>query len=243
MSRDVWSIWWPERVAEVAAGRRGLLRAAAGAVALGAGGCGFRPLYGDGAGSGQDPAIAEELAATRVAPIPERFGQLVRRNLQQRLGIASAAPASARWEVVVGPSLSAEAVGILRDGAATRVRYIATANWTLLRLAPREAVANGFERAIDAYNIQPGQYFAADMSRDTTERRLAEMLAAEVATRVALRFRALQQGQPTRLIEPVTPPPTLPEPPPAGGALLPAPSIAPAGGLRGGIGTGGTDLP
>ncbi len=217
-------------------GRRGVLRGAAGLLALGAGGCGFRPLYGGGAPGGEDPAIAGELAATRVAPISERFGQLLRRGLQQRLAAVGGAPAPARWEVVVGPNVAVEPLGILRDGSATRVRYIATANWTLMRLSPREAVANGFERAMEAYNIQPNQYFAADISREATERRLAELLAAEVATRVALRFRALDA--PTRLIEPVSPPLALPEAPPAG-ALLPGPSGGVGGGLGGGIGPGG----
>jgi hypothetical protein len=143
--------------------------------------------------------------------------------------------------VVVGPSVSAEATGILRDGSTTRIRYIATANWTLVRIAPREAVANGFERAIDAYNLQPNQFFASDMSRDAMERRLADLLASEVATRVALRFRGLRDGEPTRLIDPVTPPPSLPQEPP--GVTVPAPSGAIGGGLQGGIGSGGTLRP
>jgi LPS-assembly lipoprotein len=225
------------------AGRRGLLRGAAGLLALGAGGCGFRPLHGDGAPGAEDSAIAEELAATRVAPIPERFGQLLRRSMQQRLAVPAGSAAPAQWEVVVAPNLSAEPLGILRDGAATRLRYIATANWTLLRLAPRETVANGFERALEAFNIQPNQYFAADISREATERRLAEQLAAEVITRVALRFRTLREGAPTRLIEPVTPPPSLPDTPPPGGVLLPGQSGGVGGGLGGGIGPGGSFPP
>ena len=225
-----------------AEGRRSLLRAASGLLALGgAAGCGFRPLHGGAAGGGEEPGIAAELAATRVAPIPERFGQLVRRELQQRLGTLGGGTAPARWEVVVGPSLAAEGIGILRDGSSTRVRYIATANWTLLRLSPREAVANGFERAIDAYNLQPNQFFAGDSSRDALERRLADMLAGEVALRVALRFRGLREGEPARLIAPVEPPPTLPQGPL--GLLVPQPSVGVGGGIQGGIGSGGTLAP
>ncbi len=222
-------------------GRRSLLRGAAGLLALGGvGGCGFRPMHGGGEAGSEDQAVAAELAATRVAPIPERFGQLMRRELQQRLRTLGGEPVPARWEVVVGPSLSAEAVGILRDGSTTRVRYIATANWTLARIAPRESVANGFERAIEGYNLQPNQYFAGDMSRDALERRLADLLASEVATRVALRFRSLREGAPTRLIEPVAPPPALPQEPL--GVLVP-PSGGVGGGLQGGIGSGGTLVP
>lgn len=229
------------------ASRRGVLRGAAGLLALGAGGCGFRPVYGERGGpaaaAGGDEGVAEEMSATRVALIPERFGQLLRRNLQQRMAApGGAVQPAARWELVVGPSLSAEGIGILRDGSATRVRYIATANWTLLRLSPRETVANGFERAIDAYNIQPDQFFAADISREATERRLAEQLAEEVAMRVALRFRGLRNGEATRLIEPVQTPQPIPDaalPASPGGAGLPQPSGGVQGGLGGGIGPGG----
>jgi LPS-assembly lipoprotein len=224
--------------------RRALLRGVAGLLALGAGGCGFRPLHGGGAAmAGGDPAIASDMAATRVALIPERFGQLLRRGLEQRLGAANGGRAvPARWELVVGPSLAAEGIGIMQDGAATRVRYIATANWTLLRLNPRESVANGFERAIDAYNIQPNQYFAADVSREATERRLAEQLAEEMAMRVALRFRGLRNGEPGQLIEPVQTMQPMTDPAlPAGrgGPAVPVPSGAMPGGLGGGIGPGG----
>jgi LPS-assembly lipoprotein len=219
--------------------RRVALRGAIGLLALGAGGCGFRPLYGGGsAGAGGDDSIAAELAATRVALIPDRFGQLMRRGLQQRLGSGRDGQ-TARYELLVGPSFATEGLGVQRDGSATRVRYVATANWTLLRLEPRETVANGFERAIEAFNIQPNQFFAADTSRDATERRLAESLAEEVVVRLAVQFRNLRDGTAAQRIEPVPTPPTLPEPaPPLGssGLLAPPPGSGLEGGPSGGIG-------
>lgn len=224
----------------VRGGRRALLRGAAGLLALGGGGCGFRPLYGSApAAAGGDASIAGEMAATRVGLIPDRFGQLLRRGLQQRLGVGAGGGQPARWELLVGPSFSTEGLGVQRDGSATRVRYVATANWTLLRLEPREAVANGFERAIEAFNIQPNQFFAADTSRDATERRLAEALADEVAIRLAVQFRNLRDGQAGQRIEPVPTPPTLPEPAPplgASGLIVPPAGGALEGGPSGGIG-------
>ena len=215
--------------------RRALLRGALGLVALGAGGCGFRPLYGPGGGV-NDSEIAAELAATQVALIPERFGQLLRRGLQQRLGRGGATPA--RWELQVGPSLALESAGILLDGTATRGRYIGTANWTLMRIAPREAVASGFERTIEAFNLPPNQYFAADVSRDAAERRLAEVLAEEVVTRIAVRFRDLQNGAAPRLVPPVEQPAPVPQGVVApGGVMLPGPGGGIGGGLQGGIGS------
>ena len=90
--------------------RRALLRGAAGLLTLGVGGCGFRPIHGGGAAAG-DAAVGADLAATRVPVIPERFGQLLRRGLQERLSMGAppgGVPAEAtRWELLVGPSLAA----------------------------------------------------------------------------------------------------------------------------------------
>ena len=223
--------------------RRALLRGAAGLLALGAGGCGFRPIHGGGAATAAgDAAVAADLAATRVPVIPERFGQLLRRGLQDRLAMGAPAggiPADAtRWELLVGPSLAAEGIGIQRDGAASRVRTIATANWTLLRLAPREVVASGFERTTDAFNIQGTQYFAADSSREAMERRLAEQLADEVVIRVAMQFRNLRTGTAPQRVAPVQTIPPLPQAAPPGSGLVPPaePGQGVIGGPTGGIG-------
>jgi LPS-assembly lipoprotein len=235
MFRGGWSISSSERIA----GRRALLRGGAGLLALGAAGCGFRPLYG-GNGGAEEPAVARELAATRVALIPERFGQLLRRGLQQRLGTGVGGPQAARWELRVGPSIQAEGIGVLRDGAVTRVRFVGTANWWLVRLGtPEEVVANGFERAIEAFNLPPNQFFAADASRDAAERRLAEMLAEDVVLRVAIRFRT---NAPTPLIPAVETPAPLPNTtalPPGSGLREPPGAAAAGGGLSGGLGPAG----
>lgn len=217
--------------------RRALLRGAAGLLALGTAGCGFRPIYGGSAAAGADADVAADMAATRVALIPERFGQYMRRALQQRLGQGRGEAVAARWELRVGPSLVGEATGIQREGAATRVRTIATANWTLLRLTPREMVANGFERTLDAYNIQGEQIFAADASREAMERRLAELLSEEVVLRVAMQFRQLREGGTAQRIAPVAAPTPVFQPPqmPAG-ATLPSPVEGLGGGPGGGIG-------
>lgn len=217
--------------------RRDVLRGMAGLLALGAGGCGFRPVYSTGsAASPAEAEVAADLAATRVPVLPDRFGQLLRRALVQRLAGGTGSQAAARWELLVGPSLAGEAVGIQRDGVATRVRTIATANWTLVRLAPREVVANGFERTIDAFNIEGSQFFAADASREAMERRLAEQLAEEVVIRLAIQFRSLRAGTAPQRIEPVQPLSPMPEPTTPltpGGLGVPGAGPAPDGGMGG----------
>lgn len=179
--------------------RRGLLGGLPGGLGLLAlGGCGFRPLYGGG-------QVRSDLSRIRVALIPERFGQLLRRALTQRMGQGIGGPDQPLYELRLSPALQAEGVGIQRDGTATRVRYIGTANWLLARIGPPpETLASGIERAIEAYNIPPNQFFAADSSRETAEQRLADLLAELVVTRIAVDFgrrgaggARLAQGAPT----------------------------------------------
>jgi LPS-assembly lipoprotein len=174
--------------------RRGFL-ALGGMGLLSLAGCGFQPLYGSqGAIQGaRDPQVADELAATRVALITERSGQLLRRNLEQRLGAGGSA--SPRNELRTSLQFSAEPEGFRRDGTATRVRYSATASWFLVTLAvPPVTLASGVERAFDAFNVPDNQFFAADFSRDATLNRLLEQLADDVVLRmsIALRQRTAQ---------------------------------------------------
>lgn len=228
------------RAPEGAKGRRALLRGGAGLLALGGAGCGFRPMYGGAGGAPSVEAdIAAELAAVRVGFVAERFGQLVRRALETRLDPVRGTPVPARYELQAGPIITGEALGFLPDATATRVRYIATANWSLRRLPGLEIVANGFERTIEAYNVLPNQTFATDLSRDAAERRLAETLAEEIVLRLVIRLRQLRAGGGPQLIDPVEVSPPITDPSLApiapGSRLMQVPTVE--GGLGGGIGT------
>jgi LPS-assembly lipoprotein len=176
------------------ASRRGALVGLAGLL----GGCGFRPLYGSQGGvamGGAEPSVQEQMRSIRVAPIGERFGQLMRRNLLLRLGSGLGGPRQPVYELRAGPGVAAEGVGVQVDGAATRVRYLATVNWVLVRLGPPpEGVMSGQDRAIEAYNIPVDQYFASDSSREAAEARLAATLAEQILMRIATEFRRREAG-------------------------------------------------
>ena len=80
--------------------RRGVLLAA-GAVL---GGCGLRPLYGEGS---VDAGVQARLAEINVQLIPERSGQLLRQALQARLE-RGAAGVARRYDLSVQVALSTE---------------------------------------------------------------------------------------------------------------------------------------
>lgn len=177
--------------------RRRLL-GASGLLALS--GCGFHPLYGPVEQSNaQDPGLMETLASIRVAPIPERNGQLLRRNLQRRF--EDGVPGTpARYSLQVAIAFAPEPLGYRRDGAITRLRYTATASWALVTLSvpPQQVATSSIPyRTIDSFNIPDLQFFAADSARDAMERRLVEQIAEEIHQQVALEMRRRMENRAT----------------------------------------------
>ncbi|MFN6955390.1 MAG: LPS assembly lipoprotein LptE [Acetobacteraceae bacterium] len=158
-------------------GRRALLGAG-----LSLGACGFRPMYGAGGPGGS----AAGLPGVRVANIPERTGQMLRQALGRRLD-PQGVGGTPRHELRVALAIQSEPIGFRRDGAPSRIRATARADWRVVALGTPEAeVATGREQVFDAYNIPDGQFFAADVSRDAMERRLMEQLADRIVQRLAV---------------------------------------------------------
>lgn len=176
------------RAAGRGATRRGLL-GAAGLLALG--GCGFRPLYGPAAAPDAPDDLRRELAAVRVALIGERFGQLLRRDLQRRFeGLAPGTPG--RYLLTVAVGFDTEILGYRRDGTISRVRTIATGDWNLAtQSVPPQVIGRSAipPRVMDAFNVPDLQFFAADTARDATDQRIVEVLGQQIAQGVTLELR------------------------------------------------------
>jgi LPS-assembly lipoprotein len=147
-------------------------------------GCGFRPIYADRAVAPGVPGVADELAATRVALIPDRPGQLLRAALNRRLRNGADVPV--RSELKVALSFSRQAVGVRRDVLASRVRVAAVADYALTALPSGEAIASGRAFAVDAFNIAVNEYFAAQVSGEVAEQRLTERLADDIVAQLAV---------------------------------------------------------
>jgi len=159
------------------------------AVALGSAallaGCGFQPVYMPTA-SGKSGPAERNLAAVHVNLIPDRPGQELRQDLQERFGSDSGG--SSRYNLSVTFSISGEGIGILPDTIATRIRLVANASWTLT--TPEGArVTNGAARALDAFNVLDQQYFASDMDNDALQARLASAVADQITMQLAAYFR------------------------------------------------------
>jgi LPS-assembly lipoprotein len=150
-------------------------------------GCGFRPVYLRAADGGAGPA-QEGFAAISVALIPERFGQLVRQALQARLDQGGSGVAR-RYDLLVSPAFSAEALSIQPDNSATRIRLVGSATWALAAQDPRRTtLASGSARSLDGANVLDQQYFALDMEVESVQRRVAEALADQIVLQLASYF-------------------------------------------------------
>lgn len=151
-------------------------------------GCGFHPLYAPADGGAAGPAQAE-LAAIWVPPIADRSGQLLRQALQQRLEGPGLGEAK-RYELTVVFGVGADALGIRPDNTASRVRLIGNAPWHLstVGLAPQPLIS-GQAHAVDGYNVINQEYFAAELESETVIRRVADTIADQIVTQLAIFFR------------------------------------------------------
>jgi LPS-assembly lipoprotein len=177
-------LWRPESSVDAGAvSRRALLLAVLPLAA-----CGFQPMYAR-SGARNTSAVATELSAVSVLNIPERPGQLLRESLRFKLGDASGEPK--RYELSVGYGIGGEAIAILPDSAATRVRLSGTAVWSLRRQdVARSIVTSGAARSIDGFDLIDQQPFNGDLSNEAAQRRLAANLAEQITLQLASYFAA-----------------------------------------------------
>ncbi|MBV9249012.1 MAG: hypothetical protein JO227_07200 [Acetobacteraceae bacterium] len=151
-------------------------------------GCGFKPVYMPTA-SGKPGPAQRELAAVAVDLLPERPGQLLRQALQERLASDSGS-IPALYDLHVAFGISGEGIAVISDSAATRIRLVGSATWSLTPRNPAgPAITSGFARAGDAFNIIGVQYFASDLENEAAQRRLAEAIADQITLQLAVYFR------------------------------------------------------
>jgi LPS-assembly lipoprotein len=150
-------------------------------------GCGFQPVYMPTA-SGKPGVAQRELASVYVPVIPERPGQLLRQALQERFGNDSGTPSA--YDLNVSFGVAGEGIAIETDNIATRIRLTGNATWTLHARDPKRTVlTSGNARAYDGLNVIDSQYFAADLQTEAEQQRIAENLATQIATQLAVWFR------------------------------------------------------
>ena len=158
-----------------------MMRSAALAMMLALSACGLKPMYAGGSSG----AVVTSLNAIQVAPIPERAGWLVRNALVDRLGGETGNP-SYRLEVELDDDLTA--FGIRGDAAVTRERRTLRARYRLVDLGTGEVVLDataGSDAGIDVVSSE----YATVAAEQTAQERLAQVIADQMVSRLALYMR------------------------------------------------------
>jgi LPS-assembly lipoprotein len=167
---------------------RGLVVGGGAASLLSMAGCGFQPVYMPTASGAPGPG-SRELAAIHVAIIPDRPGQLLRQDLQQRFRGAGDDD-TPLYDLSVVFWIAGQGIGVLQNNDVTRVKLIASANWSLVGRDPgRTPITQGFARAIDGVDNLDQQTFGVDLGTEQATTRLADAIADQIALRLAVFFR------------------------------------------------------
>ena len=171
----------------LSARRSFLRRLALSGFALSLEGCGFQPVYMPTA-SGKPGPAQRELASVNVPVIPERPGQLLRQALQEHFGDDSGTPSA--YDLQVSYQITGEGIAVESSTLATRIRLRGSAAWTLVTHdAQRKTLTAGTARAMDGVNIFGSQYFASDLETEVVYQRIAENVAQQITTQLAVWFR------------------------------------------------------
>ena len=147
------------------------------AVALG--GCGLRPLYGDGSLS----PVAVTMRSIAVAPIPGQSGWLVRNKLVDRLGDRGSSTPAYRLDVALDDNITA--FGLRSDRAATQERRTLRARYQLVDTRNGMVVLDATAGSDAGIDIVSSEY-ATVAAEQTALENLADIVADQIVARVGL---------------------------------------------------------
>jgi LPS-assembly lipoprotein len=156
----------------------------AGAIALGLAGCGFEPMYGEGA-----PA-REMLGRIAVGPVEGAPAFEMRERLTERLG----GDAESDFILDVDLDLRRTGVALTQQNVTTRFNIVGTADFTLSPVAGGEPVLTGQVRNITGYSApdsETASAFASLSAERDAESRLARTLADQIVLQIALQAEVL----------------------------------------------------
>ena len=147
---------------------------------LSAASCGFKPLYGNRAASVSQASLAQ----VRLAPLPDRVGQLLHIRLSKGMH-PRGKPRNPVWDLVIKLTTRTVNLGIRKDETATRANLNLSANFELRHIATGRVSFKGRSVITISYNILESR-FGTISSRANATRRATRELGDNIKTRVAL---------------------------------------------------------
>ena len=151
-------------------------------------GCGWEPLYADP----QTGKASADLRAIKVAPIPERVGQMLETGLRQSLNPNNIDTKPLYvLSVTLVPWL--QDLGIQSQGLGTRGEVQLSATYRLIQSAGNQVLQTGSIRATDSFDIQANGYSTV-VAQDDAKARVVEEIRREIIARLTM---FLQNKEPT----------------------------------------------
>jgi len=153
-------------------------------------GCGFSPLYGErtvqkGFMMEEQVTASDQLSKVYIAPITDRIGQLMKNNLLSIMAPRGySKPTEFRLEVEVAEPTKYE-LALRKDDTSTRETLTYKATYKMFH--DTETVIKGKTETRVSYNILKEPY-ATDISKQYAEKRAAEILSRDIATRIGAYF-------------------------------------------------------
>lgn len=147
-------------------------------------GCGFKPMYAENSGG----SVESDLQAVRIAPLPERRGQILHNYLRDEIN-PYGQPAEPVYELRIGLAETTDDSGIRRDETASREIITMRAAFELVDLKADQVVFQGQARSSTAYNILDDRFASVVSADDARDRALRE-LSADIKLRLAAYFSA-----------------------------------------------------
>ena len=156
-------------------------------------GCGLHPLYG------QKPTDSDSkvFAGVSVDKIPDRMGQQLRENLEDRLNAEGVMPATPGYRLTVSLTDSAVPIGVARDGTVSRYNIYLNSTYTLYRTSDGKAIDSGNVNDVSSYNNSTNDYFSTYISEEDAIRQAVEELSELYRARLAA---YLESGAPVHAV-------------------------------------------
>jgi LPS-assembly lipoprotein len=143
--------------------------------------CGFEPIHA----TRQGREINRDLAGIRIAPIPDRSGQLLRNYLLDRL-TPQGQVAAASYTLTIQLIEPRQTLALRRDDVISRSSYTATASFTLVDASGKRVVSGASNFSTD-YEITSSEY-ATLISLQNARDRVLEIVSDDIRSQLAAYF-------------------------------------------------------
>ncbi|MCG8359977.1 MAG: LPS assembly lipoprotein LptE [Kiloniellales bacterium] len=147
-------------------------------------GCGFRPLYGRRAETGQ--STLDALSRIYISPLEDRTGQQLQNLLSERLN-PRGRRGNALYALQVRLRETTRELALRSDQTATRAELRLTAEFVLRRRADQKRLTGGTSFSANSYNILESQFATQVSEQDARERGLREV-SDDIKIRLAAHF-------------------------------------------------------